>query len=107
MRIVLLMPFMMAGRITKSVFILEWLPFTARESMQVTIHQMTISKELLSQRFAMQRYPRSFIGLIRNHSDPSLYDRNIDYYDTRLAKLLDDSQMDNHLKAEYLLGLRK
>jgi len=55
----------------------------------------------------MQRYPRSFIGLIRNHSDPSLYDSNIDYYDTRFAKLLDDSQMDNHLKAEYLLGLRK
>lgn len=49
----------------------------------------------------------NIIGLIRNHSDPSLYDSNIDYYDTRLAKLLGDSQMDNHLKAEYLLGLRK
>ena len=49
----------------------------------------------------------NIIGLIRNHSDPSLYDRNIDYYDTRLAKLLDNRQMDNHLKAEYLLGLRK
>ena len=49
----------------------------------------------------------NIIGLIRNHSDPSLYDRNIDYYNTRLARLLDDSQMDNHLKAEYLLGLRK
>ena len=49
----------------------------------------------------------NIIGLIRNHSDPSLYDRNIDYYDTRFAKLLDDSQMDNRLKAEYLLGLRK
>ena len=49
----------------------------------------------------------NIIGLIRNHSDPSLYDRNIDYYETRFAKLLDDRQMDNHLKAEYLLGLRK
>ena len=49
----------------------------------------------------------NIIGLIRNHSDPSLYDHAIDYYDTRFAKLLDDRQMDNHLKAEYLLGLRK
>ena len=49
----------------------------------------------------------NIIGLIRNHSDPSLYDRNIDYYDTRFARLLDNRQMDNHLKAEYLLGLRK
>ena len=47
------------------------------------------------------------IDLIRSHSDSSLYDHTIDFYDTRLARLLNDSKMDNRVKAEYLLGLRQ
>ena len=47
------------------------------------------------------------VDLIRRHSDPSLYDRTMDFHDTRLAKLLDNRGMDNRLKAEYLLGLWK
>ena len=47
------------------------------------------------------------VDLIASHSDSSLYDRTIDFHDTRLARLLGDKQMDNYVKAEYLLGLRK
>ena len=47
------------------------------------------------------------IDLITSHSDPLLYDRKKDFLDSPLAHLLADREMDNHLKSEYLLGLRR
>ena len=42
-----------------------------------------------------------------DHADPSLYDRNIDFHDTELALILDDKKIDNHLKAEMLVGIKR
>ena len=47
------------------------------------------------------------VDIIVSHAEPSLYDRSKDFCDSRLSRLLDDREMDNRLKAEYLLGLRK
>lgn len=47
------------------------------------------------------------VDIIKSHSDPTLYDRKQDFSDSRLAHLLANKKMNNHLKAENLLGLRK
>ena len=46
------------------------------------------------------------IKLIVDRADPSLYDRDVDFHDTELARILDNKEMDNHLKAEMLVGSR-
>lgn len=46
------------------------------------------------------------VNLIVNLSNPSLYDRTVDFADTELGRILDDRKLDNHVKAEVLLGIR-
>lgn len=44
------------------------------------------------------------VDLIVRRSNPALFDRTVDFADTELARILDDEKMDNHMKAEKLLG---
>ena len=47
------------------------------------------------------------VKLIVDRADPSLYDRYMDFHDTELALILDDKKIDNHLKAEMLVGSKR
>ena len=44
------------------------------------------------------------VDLIVSHSSPGLFNRDVDFADTELAQILDNEKMDNHMKAEKLLG---
>ena len=46
------------------------------------------------------------VKLIVDRADPSLY-RYMDFHDTELALILDDKKIDNHLKAEMLVGSKR
>ena len=45
------------------------------------------------------------VNLIVSHSDPLLFDKTMDFADTKLARILSDRELDNHRKAELLLGI--
>ena len=45
------------------------------------------------------------VDLIVSHSSPGLFNRDVDFADTELARILSDRELDNHRKAELLLGI--
>ena len=47
------------------------------------------------------------VRLIIDRTDPSLFDKTMDFSDTELARILEDTEMDNRHKAEILTGSGK
>ena len=46
------------------------------------------------------------VDIIISRANPSLFNKSVDFSDTELARILNDREMDNRLKAEILLGIR-
>ena len=49
----------------------------------------------------------NIIDVIKNRARPALFDKSVDFSETDFARILDDRELDNRVKAEMLIGVRQ